>query len=149
MTLLHPTHVTYRRIDAAHDYRPGALNAANDAYVTRPNPFGTRRNDNRCSLEFRADTSAAETVCAKRAEEIDPSSRRKPLSLQAQMESCARCGGALCDCFDAHWTPRVIESARNTGARPQVTLLPKQGPGAFSILLHANPNSAEAQHDHG
>lgn len=30
MTLLYPTHLTYRRIDAAHDYRPSALRAAND-----------------------------------------------------------------------------------------------------------------------
>lgn len=90
--LLYPTHLTYRRIDAAHDLRPGVLTPAND--------------------------------------------------------TCARCGNALCDCFDAHWTPRVIESARNTSARPQVTLLPKQGPGAFSILLHDGRDAGKGLQGH-
>jgi hypothetical protein len=31
MTLLHPTHLTHARIDAADDLRPNALTAANDA----------------------------------------------------------------------------------------------------------------------
>lgn len=43
--------------------------------------------------------------------------------------------------------PRVTEPRASVARSGEITL--PAGPGGFDLPFHANPNSAEAQHDHG